>query len=81
MSAPTSVVNIHEARTQLSRLLGRAERGEEIVIGRAGKPIARLIRYEPRHEPRQFGQWAGKVIVGPEFDAADDEITGLFGGR
>lgn len=45
----TTTVNIHEAKTQLSKLLARAERGEEIVIARAGRPIARL---EPYHQPR-----------------------------
>lgn len=80
MSVP-AVVNIHEAKTHLSRLVGRVEQGEEIVIGRAGKPVARLIRYEARQEPRRFGQWEGKVVVGPEFDEADEEIARLFGTR
>ncbi|MCY7418883.1 MAG: type II toxin-antitoxin system prevent-host-death family antitoxin [Chloroflexi bacterium] len=79
MRASDSIVNIHDAKTHLSRLLGRVEQGEEIVIGRAGKPIARLVRYEPRREPRQFGQWAGKAVIGAGFDEADDEIARLFG--
>ena len=48
------MVNVHEAKTHLSRLLERVENGEEIVIARAGKPIARLVP-EGRHKPRQSG--------------------------
>lgn len=74
-----AVVNMHEAKTHLSRLVERVEQGEEIVIGRAGKPVARLIGYRRDQRPRVFGQWQGLVTVGPEFDAADEEIARLFG--
>lgn len=45
------IVNVHDARTRLSRLLERVERGEEIVIARAGDPVARLVRYEESPKP------------------------------
>lgn len=68
-------VNVHEAKTHLSRLLARAEKGEEIVIARAGKPVARLVRI-PSRKKRVFGQDRGKVDMA-DFDrkwAAADAI-------
>ncbi len=63
-------VNVHEAKTHLSRLLERVERGEEIVIARAGKPIAVLSPYvPPEAQPRVPGIWAGKVWMSDDFDA------------
>ena len=63
-------VNVHEAKTHLSRLLERVERGEEIVIARAGKPIAVLSPYVPAEsQPRVPGIWAGKVWMSDDFDA------------
>ena len=74
------VVNVHEAKTHLSRLLDRAARGEEIVIARAGKPVARLVPLEDR-PPRIFGILEGQVWVGDDFDAVNDEIAALFEGE
>ena len=71
-------VNIHEAKTHLSRLVDRAAAGEEIVIARAGKPLARLVAYQPPAAERQLGAWQGKVWVAPDFDEVDDEITRSF---
>jgi prevent-host-death family protein len=71
-------VNIHEAKTHLSRLVDRAAAGEEIVIARAGKPVARLVAYVPRSPDRELGAWRGKVWIAPDFDDADDEIGRLF---
>ncbi len=62
-----SVVNVHEAKTQLSRLLARAEAGEEVVIARNGIPIARLVRYENRRGIRRFGVMKGRVVVDDSF--------------
>ena len=53
-------VNIHEAKTHLSRLLNRAANGEEIVIARAGVPVARLVSLAPRREPRPIGLFDGQ---------------------
>jgi len=60
------VVNVHEAKTRLSRLLARAEAGEEIVIARSGTPVARLA---PLRKPvkRRFGSMAGQIQIGDAF--------------
>ena len=55
------VVNVHEAKTQLSKLLARAEKGDEIVIARSGRPVAMLVRIPPQPKKRVFGQDRGKV--------------------
>jgi prevent-host-death family protein len=62
-------VNIHEAKTQLSRLLSRVERGEDIVIARAGRPIARLVPFEPRGATRVLGGDEDSVWIAADFDA------------
>jgi prevent-host-death family protein len=62
------IINTHEAKTHLSRLLERVEAGEDIVIGRAGVPIARLTAYREPAEPRTGGQWKGLVRTGDDFD-------------
>ncbi len=62
-----SIVNVHEAKTHLSRLLARAEAGEEVVIARNGNPIARLVPYENRPGIRQFGAMKGRVVVDDSF--------------
>jgi prevent-host-death family protein len=71
-------VNIHEAKTHLSRLVDRAAAGEEIIIARAGKPLARLVAYEPLVQDRELGAWRGRVTIGPDFDDVDDEIARAF---
>ena len=71
-------VNIHEAKTHLSRLLQRVAGGEEIVIARAGKPIARLVPVEPKPR-RRIGQDDGLFEVPDDFDAPlPDEVLALF---
>ncbi|OGQ89411.1 MAG: hypothetical protein A2289_07540 [Deltaproteobacteria bacterium RIFOXYA12_FULL_58_15] len=61
-------INIHQAKTHLSKLIERVERGEELVIARAGKPVARLVPIEPR-STRRFGIDAGVYEVPEDFDA------------
>ena len=60
-------VNMHEAKTHLSRLVERVEAGEEVVISRAGKPVARLVPFR-RHQARAFGELRGQIHVGDDFD-------------
>lgn len=62
-------VNIHEAKTQLSRLLERVARGEDVVIARDGVPVARLVPYPAQEGRRLFGQDAGLFAVPEDFDA------------
>jgi len=66
---PVKSVNIHEAKTHLSRLLDRVAAGEEIVIARAGRPIARLVPVESPRKPRAPGTFKSKISVSEDFDA------------
>lgn len=75
----TTTVNVHEAKTHLSRILARVEAGEEFVIARAGKPIAMLTAVEPAHAPRPRGLGRGKVIIRPNFDDPLPEFEDLVG--
>lgn len=61
------VVNIHEAKTHLSRLLLEVENGQEVTIARAGRPIARLVAAEPPRK-RQLGLERGQIWIAPDFD-------------
>ena len=63
-----TVVNIHEAKTHLSRLLARVESGERIVIARAGRPVAELIPTTGDRPPRKPGMDRGKVVIHDNFD-------------
>ena len=78
MAPQTEIVNVHAAKTQLSRLLERAEAGEEIVIARAGRPIAKLVPYVPDRPKRVFGALKGQIRILPGFDEVDEEITREF---
>ncbi len=71
------LVNIHEAKTHLSRLIDRVAGGEEIVIGRAGKPVARLVPFGGS-AVRRPGAWKGKVEIADDFDVTPDEIVDAF---
>ncbi|TMB49205.1 MAG: type II toxin-antitoxin system Phd/YefM family antitoxin [Deltaproteobacteria bacterium] len=74
-------VNVYAAKTHLSRLLDRAARGEEVVITRHGKPVARLTPVEQRRAPRKLGALRGKVRVAADFDAPlPKDILALFEG-
>ncbi|HVB77270.1 MAG TPA: type II toxin-antitoxin system Phd/YefM family antitoxin [Candidatus Nitrosotalea sp.] len=73
-------VNIHEAKTHLSRLLEHVESGEEIVIGRAGKPVARLVPYRQTAEPRTPGGWQGRLRIADDFDELPAELLAVFRG-
>jgi len=65
----SAAINIHEAKTQLSRLVEQAFAGEEIIIAKAGKPMARLVPLEPTVKPKKLGLLQGKVGIAPDFDA------------
>jgi prevent-host-death family protein len=62
-------VNIHEAKTHFSKLVERAEGGEEIVIARAGKPVAKLVRYDEPPRRRLSGTLRGKIRYAPDWDS------------
>ena len=75
-----STVNIHEAKTHLSRLVERVERGDEVVIARAGRPVARLIPFRPRTAPRVPGLWRGRVAIASDFDVTPEGLIEDFEG-
>jgi len=73
-------VNIHQAKTHLSRLLERVEEGEEIVIARAGKPVAYLVPFEKKRAPRMLGQFKGHIHIAGDFDDLPEDIAAAFEG-
>jgi prevent-host-death family protein len=72
--------NMHDAKTQLSRLAQRAAQGEEIVIARNGEPLARLVAMPPRKE-RRLGWAAGQIKIREDFDDLPEDIQKYFEGR
>lgn len=78
----SEMVNMHEAKTHLSRLAERAAAGEEIVIARNGLPVARLVPVEEKPATRVLGLWRGKVSVRDDFDAPlPPEVLERFEGK
>lgn len=75
------IVNIHEAKTHLSRLVERAASGEDIIIGKAGRPMARLVAYTERKQPRKPGGLKGRLWVADDFDATPAWLLDAFEGN
>jgi len=71
-------VNIHDAKTHLSRLIERVEAGDEIVIARAGRPVARLVPLRRASGPRIPGRWREQITIAPDFDAPNARIARDF---
>ena len=71
-------MNVYEAKAQLSKLLQQVEAGDEIVIARHGKPIARLVPIQRTATPRQLGSLRGKIWIAPDFDEPDAELIDLM---
>lgn len=69
-----TTISVYEAKTQLSRILRRVEAGEEVVIARDGKPIARLVGVE-RAKARQYGAGQGAIWIADDFNEPDDEAS------
>jgi prevent-host-death family protein len=65
---PMKPVSIHEAKTHFSRLVARAEAGEEIIVRRGPKPVAKLVAYREPTKPRVPGALAGQIQIGADFD-------------
>lgn len=75
-------VNIYEAKTHLSQLLDKAARGEDVVVCRNGKPLARITRLEGGKRPIKFGVLKGKLRVADDFDSPlPDDVLAEFEGR
>lgn len=76
-----TTVNIHEAKTQFSRYVDQAASGEEIIIARAGKPVARLVPFAASLQPRKLGLGKGRFPMPEQFDHfAQTEIEAMFPG-
>lgn len=76
-------IGMHEAKTKLSQLVERAEAGEEIVLQRNGKPVARLVAIgeDSRSLATIRGAWRGRVRIADDFDELPDDIAAAFGAR
>ena len=75
-------VNIHQAKTQFSRLVELAASGEELVIAKSGKPVARLVSYTPKGVVRRPGSMRGKIRIKKNFDAPlPKELLAAFEGK
>jgi prevent-host-death family protein len=76
-----TTVNIHNAKTNLSKLVERAAGGEQIIIAKAGKPVAKLIAYHEDKSPRKPGFWKGRVSIADDFDRLPAAVRKAFAGE
>lgn len=74
-------VNVQEAKTRLSQLLDLAASGEEVIIARAGRPMAKLIPYHVKQQSRKRGSWKGKVKIAKDFDELPEDLSRAFQGK
>jgi prevent-host-death family protein len=74
-------VNIHEAKSNLSRLIETVEGGADVVIARNGRPVARLVPFEPKRQTIRIGLAKGKYRLPDDFDRDDGIIETMFTGR
>ena len=75
------IVNISEAKAQLSALVAQVMRGKEVVIGRSGTPVAKLVPYDRSTEPRKPGALRGKIRMAEDFDELPQDIAEAFGAK
>jgi prevent-host-death family protein len=73
------ITNISEAKAQLSALIEKVLAGQEVVIGKAGKPVAKLVPYKRSQVPRQPGALRGKIKIGEGFDDLPQDMAKAFG--
>jgi prevent-host-death family protein len=73
------VDTVTEAKAQLSSLIELVLQGEEVIISRAGKPVACLVAYDPKRRPRKPGALKGHIHIKQDFDELPDDIAGPFG--
>lgn len=72
------IVNIHEAKTNLSKLIEKTLNGEEVIIAKAGEPLVELVVHKKKLKPRKLGLLKGKIVIPDNFDDEDEEINKLF---
>jgi prevent-host-death family protein len=73
-------VNIYDAKTHFSSLIERVSHGEEIIIGKNGNPVAKLIPFQAKQHPRKPGYWKGKVVIKSDFDELPKSLKDAFSG-
>ena len=73
------VTNISEAKAQLSALIEKVLAGQEVIIGKAGKPVAKLVAYHRSEERRQPGAFRGRIDIAPDFADLPEDIASAFG--
>ncbi len=77
------ITNISEAKASLSKLIEKVLMGDEVIIGKAGKPVAKLVPYDLETSPRELGigQWQGQIWMADDFDDLPEDILQLFSGE
>ena len=75
------MTNIHQAKTHFSKLVERVAAGEEIIIGKAGKPVARLVPYKEAPPQRKPGSMKGKIRIARDFDDLPADVLAAFKGE
>ena len=73
------VRNISEAKAELSALIEAVQNGSEVIIAKAGKPVARLVAFRGPARPRRPGSMAGELWIAPDFDTLPDDLAEIFG--
>jgi prevent-host-death family protein len=73
------VRNISQAKAELSALIELVQKGNEVILAKAGKPVARLVAYSGPAEPRKPGSMSGEIVLAPDFDSLPDDIAEAFG--
>ena len=74
------ITNISEAKAQLSALIEEVIAGKEVIIGKAGKPVAKIIPYNRSDEPRKSGALKGRIRIMDDFDELPEDLARAFGG-
>jgi prevent-host-death family protein len=72
------IINIHQAKTNLSKLIEQVTTGEDVIIAKAGEPVAKLITYKKPRKNRVPGLWKDKIWISENFNDEDEEINKLF---
>ena len=75
------VRNISQAKAQLSALLEEVQKGNEVILAKAGKPVAKIIAYSGPDRPRTPGSMSGEIWMAPDFDTLPEDIAEAFGMR
>ena len=73
------ITNITEAKSHFSALIEKVMSGEEIIIGKAGKPVAKIVKYQRSEESRRPGALKGKIKIADDFDELPEDIAKAFG--